>query len=116
MFIRSLNVLHTLPSPVGLAYKPSSSKPDTNGDYQSSVMMSGTMDGFVGLRTGAVYYCNTLGEVLGGQVWYGAGMASMGPETSYSYYEDEDTDTLVDCTSSLVGIAVDESTLMLKMH
>ena len=108
--------MHTLPTPLGLVYSPSSSYPDANGDYQSSVIMSGSMGGFLGLRTGAVYYCNTMGEVLGGDVWYGAGMASRGLEASYSYYEDEDSDTLVDCTSSLVGIAVSDSTLLLKMH
>lgn len=104
-----------LSSPVGLV-AVSSTSPDQNGDYTSEVLFTGTMTGLSNLKTGAVYYCNTLGELLGGDVWLGRGGGSHSTETSWAYYEDTASDTLVGCSDSLVGVAVSDSVLLLKTN
>jgi hypothetical protein len=116
LFICRLNVLHMLSAPVGLIAAPSQSSPNSNGDYTAHVMLTGTMTGLSYLQTGAVYYSNTLGELLGGEVWLGKGAGSPSVESVFSYYEDEASGTLVDCRDSLVGVAVSDSILLLKTN
>ena len=78
-------------------------------------MFAGTMKGLSGLQPGAAYFSNSLGELVGGDVWYGNGAASMAEETSFSYYE-YDSNTLVDCSNSMIGVALSDSVLLLKVQ
>ena len=94
-----------LPAPVGLVYS------STDSQKKGDVIFSGTMSGYSNLVTGAMYYTNTLGEILGGDLYYGS------PTGVYdSYYEHSSSNTLLDASTSLVGIAISPDTLLLKMH
>lgn len=99
-----------LPSPFGIALTPNS-----GSNTQSEVLISGTysIPGRNDLNPGAVYYTNTFGEIIGGDVIYGS------EYTTYSnkyYYEDSKTSTLVDTSNSRIGIATSSNTISIKFN
>jgi hypothetical protein len=98
------------PSPFGVAITPNSG-PNT----ASNVLISGTFNipGRGDLVPGAAYFTNSFGEILGGDVMYGSDYTS---QTRSNYYHDSASDTLLDTSSSLIGIAINSNTISLKLN
>lgn len=99
-----------LPSPFGVAITANS-----GSNTESQVLFSGsyTIPGKNNLIPGAVYFTNTFGELLGGDIMYGS------EYTTYSdkyYYEDSATGTLVDASNSRIGIATSSDTISLLLN
>ena len=98
-------MLEKFGSPFGVA-KNKASKTDN----KVSVMMSGEMSGYADLVSGAVYYTNTFGELVGGTEYFG----QLSTSAVSGYYEDTETQTLV--SSAQIGVAVGKSKLSVSLH
>jgi hypothetical protein len=98
------------PSPFGIAITANSG-PDTVSD----VLVSGTFSipGMNNLIPGAAYFCNSFGEIVGGDVMYGSDYTL---RSQNYYYYDSNTETLIDSSSSLIGIAINSNTITLKVN
>jgi hypothetical protein len=98
------------PSPFGVAIS-SNSGPNTT----SNVLISGTfsISGKGDLIPGAAYFANSFGEIVGGDVMYGSDYTL---RSQSNYYYDSSTETLIDTSSSLLGIAINSNTISLKLN
>ena len=84
-------------------------------DTPSQVLYSGSysIPGRNDLIPGAVYYTNTFGEIIGGDVLYGSEYTI---HSNKFYYEDSKTSTLIDTSNSRVGIAISPTTISIKFN
>jgi hypothetical protein len=98
------------PSPYGVAITANSG-PDTVSD----VLIAGTFSipGVNNLIPGAAYFSNSFGEIVGGEVMFGSDYTC---QSQKNYYYDSTTDTLIDTSSSLIGIAISSNTISLKLN
>ena len=96
--------MHVLPDPFGVLLSPS----ELQGDHQQAdVLLSGLAGGYQdkAMTPGTLYYTNSFGELLSSQTF-------CGHEDTWFYAEDEATGTLA---TGLVGVAVSDSSLLLKL-
>jgi hypothetical protein len=91
--------MESQPSPVGIIYQ-------TSNSGTVDVIMSGSVSKYSGLKRGALYYTNSLGEIIGGNVYFGH---------FDTCYEDDISNTLVS-SKSVVGVAISEDTLLLQLN
>lgn len=100
-----------MPSPVGVVLSA-----NKGVDTPSDVVLAGTYNRPTidnnKVITGGLYFTNTFGELLGGSVNYGSLYSSQA--YSLVYYEDVESSTLVDASTSIITLGVNEDTLLLK--
>jgi len=105
----SVSSIHMMPSPYGVAITG-----NTGPGSISEILLSGSysIPGRNDLKSGGVYLTNTVGEIIGGDVMFGSDYSTNPKEL---YYSDEKTDTLIDIEKSFIGVAIDSSTINLKL-
>ena len=98
----SVSVMHVLPAPLGLV---NSASHQDGSLLRVDALMSGWSDGHQQLVPGMLYYTNTFGELTSAGVFWGQ-------EGADFYVNDEASASLM---TALVGVAVSETTLLLKV-
>ena len=112
----SVAMMHVLPAPVGVVASASQG----SGAGRADALLSGWLGGYQGLEPGMLYYTNTFGELTAAGVFCGqqgtsTGMGMGGGVGGGDFYVQDDASDSRTLMTGLVGVAVSETTLLLKV-